>query len=55
MKYIDSVSGTVAFETKRLEEDNFEKTAYSDTKGDIHKSRIKRFSNMHDENIAEQF
>jgi len=55
LKYIDSVSGTVAFETKRLEEDNFEKTAYSDTKGDIHKSRIKRFSNMHDENIAEQF
>lgn len=40
---------------KRLNEDNIEDTAYFDTKVDIHKSKIKRFSNVHEDNIAKQF
>lgn len=55
MKYDDSISRTDTYNVQRLEEDNFENTAYSDTKEDIHKYRIKRFSNLYNENIAEQF
>ena len=39
----------------RLYEDNFDSMAYSDTKEDIHKNKIERYSNVYDINIAERF
>lgn len=38
-----------------LTENNFENVVYSDTNQDIHKNEIKRFSNIYEINIAEQF
>lgn len=38
-----------------LTENNFENVVYSDTNQDIHKNEIKRFSNIYEINITEQF
>lgn len=39
----------------QLDKDNFDNMTYSDTNVDIHKNKIRRFSNIYDENIAERF
>lgn len=39
----------------QLDEKNLKEISYSDTNVDIHENEIKRFSNMYDKNIAEQF
>lgn len=39
----------------QLDEKNLKEMSYSDTNVDIHENEIKRFSNMYDKNIAEQF
>lgn len=38
-----------------LTENSFENTVYSDTNPDIHKKEMKRFSNIYEVDIAEQF
>lgn len=38
-----------------LTDNNFENVVYSETNQDIHKNEIKRFSNIYEINIAEQF
>lgn len=55
MKHYESASGTFILKVQRLDEGNCESKVYSDTNGDIHIKKIKRFSNIYDENIAEQF
>lgn len=56
MKYnYTTTSQPIHYKILWLDENNFENRAYSDTNVDIHKNKIKRISNIYDENITEQF
>lgn len=53
--YNNIVSMPSNYKIIQLDEKNLKEISYSDTNVDIHENEIKRFSNMYDKNIAEQF
>lgn len=53
--YNNIVSMPYNYKIIQLDEKNLKEMSYSDTNVDIHENEIKRFSNMYDKNIAEQF
>lgn len=55
MKYGNTASYPLNYMMLQLDRNNFGDVTYSDTKVDIHKNEIKRFSNVYYEDIAEQF
>ena len=55
MGYGNTASRPIAYKMFWLDAVDSKNIAYSDTNVDIHKSNTKRFSNIYDENVAEQF
>ncbi len=55
MKYEDTATKPVSYKKVWLDRKSFENTAYLDTNEIIHKTEIKRYSNIYDEDIAEKF
>lgn len=55
MVYNKAESRSVNYRMLQLERSNIKDITYSDTNVDIHKTNTRRFSNLYDGNIAEQF
>lgn len=55
MKINDTATRPFSCKMVWLTENNFENVVYSETNQDIHKNEIKRFSNIYEIDIAEQF
>ena len=55
MKINDTATRPFSCKMVWLTENNFESVVYSETNQDIHKNEIKRFSNIYEIDIAEQF
>lgn len=55
MKINDTATRPFSCKMVWLTENNFENGVYSETNQDIHKNEIKRFSNIYESDIAEQF
>lgn len=55
MKYDNTAPSSLDYKMLQLDQNIFEDITYSDTNVDIHKRGTKRFSNVYDDNLTEQF